>query len=321
MLRTANPRDLIYIANEVLPQIGFPVRQSILSRFEKFISNRAEYFTVETQQQMVRDRIIAALDMLFEVCVSLRKENPTGKQPIVLFDDIYNLIQYDEFSQSGGADIFASIATNIMNVGIFHKQVRSVVAGSRIELQTQLEYFGLGLGVGFGHGAGLHHQPFSTNINYNEELDEEAILNLLRNRKASNGMTLYQIEDVKLLLQVCGTRIFILQEFIHNAEAVDIIDFIKSITERHVNSFLFFLDQLPHKDAEIMIRIFDIMHENGTVLRSNLPKTVFEHTYTYVLFIGQGQLVYFQNEICRYVWKKVKKIYLRNLVERMTWSK
>jgi hypothetical protein len=180
--------DLLPIAAQVMSQIGYPVREPFISTIKNIIFNKG--FTFDVKQQLARERLEESLDFLFVVSLSLKEE--TGIQPILLFDEIQDLMKNIGLRQKGGADIFASVATNLINNGVNSHAIRSAVAGSNTKLARQLHDFKLG--------------PVRTSKFFKQDVDETTMLNFLKEKKNDAGKQLYQDKDLHNLVKLCGTR-------------------------------------------------------------------------------------------------------------------
>ena len=138
-----NKNDILPIVEQVMSQIGYPVRETFVSKINNIIYNIGNNsMTFDKQEQLARRRLEQAINLLFDVCRSLKQE--TGMPPILLFDELYDLIKNQRLREKGGTDIFATVATNLIIKGVNSHDVRSVVAGSNSELARHLQDYHLG---------------------------------------------------------------------------------------------------------------------------------------------------------------------------------
>jgi len=85
-------------------------------------------------------RLVDALQTLFSVCAELRLERIAAglsahdAAPVLLFDEVQDLVKDARLKNAGGELIFHTLATLIIRFGVDSQAVRAVVAGSSAEL-------------------------------------------------------------------------------------------------------------------------------------------------------------------------------------------
>ena len=126
-------------AAQFYEQIGYPRRRSFLG---SVLSRGATVMGELTQVELAPEstRLIDALGLLFSVCEELRFERVAAgisaldAAPVLLFDEVQDLIKDVRLKNAGGSLVFQTLATLIVAYGVDRGVVRVVAAGSSAEL-------------------------------------------------------------------------------------------------------------------------------------------------------------------------------------------
>jgi hypothetical protein len=302
------------IAQQIFKQIGFPTHEPFISQISNIIITRGGSFTLEKQEQSAEERLKQALKYLVNAAASLRQEaldkdskEDRNKAPILLFDELHDLIKRTRLYKEGGKSIFSSLATDLINEGVTHKYIRSVVAGSSTEVLEELEKRKL-----YGKRIKIYNK---------QDLDDNTMIDFLlqKKKKAMNNNieanemsddkdeSLYTREELEKLINVCGTRLRTLEDILDTDEKVNIDDFIEEVIGLSKRAFDSFFEGIDVADRIIMVDIFESIYNKEEVTKVMLPKAVLAKDYNKVLFISSDNCVDFQDPSCRYVWQDVKK--------------
>jgi hypothetical protein len=138
--------QLAAIAQQVYAQIGFPERSSYFGTM-KSMTTRHKVGDMEwdMRTRTTRGRFEEALGLLFEVAEQLHNERLAAgvpiehASPVLLFDEVQNLIKDSRLASAGGNFIFKQLAVKLLAFGTDRRAVRTAVAGSSALLRYKLE--------------------------------------------------------------------------------------------------------------------------------------------------------------------------------------
>ena len=121
-------------ARQIFSQIGFPLRRSLIGGVFSHCITRWGLSTAETS-----DRLVLALQLLFEACEALKLERqktmaPLDAAPVLLFDGVQDLIKDDRLARAGGKMVLSLLGTLLVSYCVDRRAVRAVVAASSAEL-------------------------------------------------------------------------------------------------------------------------------------------------------------------------------------------
>lgn len=184
-------------AAQLFAQIGFPARRAVL----RHLLDRVESVTsggssVEFKAQCVRDRLLTALRTLFaasaELCVE-RVEAGMPRDvaaPVLLFDEVHDLIRDDRLARAGGRFLFDELAVLLVAYGVDRRAVRAAVAGSSALLSVEFDK---------AVAAGARWAYYEL-----QDPDAGAVRDVL----CAQG---YSRADAEAMIQLCGTRMRLLE--------------------------------------------------------------------------------------------------------------
>jgi energy-coupling factor transporter ATP-binding protein EcfA2 len=322
-------------AKQVFSQIGFPMRRSLIG----FVFSRGIVFGERKKQADISafetiDRLVTALCMLFEVCEELKLErqktmDPLDAAPILLFDEVQDLIKDSRLNQAGGKIVLEMLGALLVGYCVDRRAIRAAVAGSSAEL-----YFA------FADNTPLR----GPRLNYFDLEDpvKSTVISALINRG-------YSKEEAIRMTDLCGTRLRLLEgPLTAGKEQYASADFLKNSRSNGDAAFASIFSKLNSSDTlqlcEILdkIEISDALMENDDVgthcdiddvtkkhssdfMKTNdsfdrefernrprkemLPKSLLEVDVSPILFVDRNRKLFFQSRLHRCSWLYVRKFY------------
>ena len=186
-------------AARIYTQIGYPARRSVLQRaLDRGVTLTAGDATLHLHKAaLTTSRLVDAFNTLFEVCAQLRRErvaagmSPQDAAPVLLFDEVQDLIRDDRLARVGGIEIFNALAKLLVIHGVDDHAVRTAVTGSSALLSVYFERT-----VASGGRWRFYELP---------DPEPEVVARALR----AHGYTAAEAED---MIALCGTRLRLLEE-------------------------------------------------------------------------------------------------------------
>ena len=133
-------------AAQVYNQIGFPLRRAVLRDVLDAVSAiRFGDAALDLRTCRERDRLVGALRTLFEACELLFHErvnagmSRSDAAPILLLDEVHDLIRDDRLAAAGGRYLFQELATLLVAYVVDRQVVRAAVAGSSALLSVEFD--------------------------------------------------------------------------------------------------------------------------------------------------------------------------------------
>lgn len=133
-------------AAQVYKQIGFPQRRAVLRDMLDAVSAvRFGDVALDLRTRRERDRLAGALRTLFEASELLFHErlgagmSRCDAAPILLFDEVHDLIRDDRLAAAGGRYLFQELATLLVAYVVDRQAVRAAVAGSSALLSVEFD--------------------------------------------------------------------------------------------------------------------------------------------------------------------------------------
>ena len=202
------------VADHVYRQIGFPTRRAWLwyaYRALTGISISSADLTakVAARTELVRDRLCLAFRTLFWAADELQNERVLAgmsfadARPVVLLDEVQDLIRDDRLARVGGRYVFRELAVLLVRYCVDKETVRAAVAGSSALLL-----------VDFNTTVAR-----SSRWRYHEVRDPAP--GVVREALVARG---YSATDAAALVAQCGPRLRRLQELFESGAAVKAAD-------------------------------------------------------------------------------------------------
>ena len=198
-------RDMNIVALSILQQIGWPA-ESMLSRLWRSVMTLKLSQSVEaTVDPRMLDAVMTlpqALRILFEELEALymadpRRRDPKTRaaaQPVLLFDEVQDLIRSDRLKNAGGEAVFHELARLATVFNVDRQVVRVVLSGSTGFLLRELDKT-------------VASKNRVTAVNIKDPTEDQ-----IRARLATLGYTSVEADRI---LDSCGTRLRDLSEILH----------------------------------------------------------------------------------------------------------
>ncbi|XRB02022.1 hypothetical protein NFJ02_13g13760 [Pycnococcus provasolii] len=291
-------------ASQVYAQIGFPPRRSIMSElFEKGVRLRSSVGDFEVNVA-TRARLVYALRLLFESAESLYFERvregiaQEHAAPVVLFDEVQDLIKDDRLARAGGKYVFEYLGTLLVSYCVDRRVARGVVAGSSAMLSVEYDKT-----VASG-ARWVHH--------YLDDPDEGAVMAQLTSRG-------YTASEARGMVELCGTRLRLLEKPLR--DGVDVVDhatFMQSAIDLASSQYSDLFSALEAPDLELLGSFLDSVEESESnggaaavrVNLRNLPRRLRDLDLSKVLYLRYNRTFVFQSRLHRNVWEKLRSEYV-----------
>ncbi len=121
------------ITEAILKQIDYPIRRPIIEEF--FFSSILSFKLGDNVKANLRyknmineDRLSAALSMLVDCAVELRNEK--GEVPLIIFDEIHDLVRVSRFRDVGGLRTFLKLADQAVIHNVNYQDINFLFAGN-----------------------------------------------------------------------------------------------------------------------------------------------------------------------------------------------
>jgi hypothetical protein len=288
-------------AAQIYSQIGYPPRRSILgAALARGFTLQGSFTQVEldASASATTVRLMAALETLFSVCAELQRERAAAglpecdAAPVLLFDEVQDLIKDARLEAAGGRLIFRTLATLIVAYGVDRKAVRIVVAGSSAELDFAFD---------------------STTAKGNRWryyfLQDPPPGDVMRVLVARG----YADADARALVALCGTRLRLLDAPLNGAPAVvDAVEFLADSSDRGRQDFAKFFGLLDAPSAAQLVRVLDGIAASDAAApgarptKSALPPSVRDADFSSILYIDRGRKLYFQSQLHARTWASAR---------------
>ena len=281
-------------------QIGFPLRRSllgsVLSRGFIFRGQltQAELSTATTLA--TRARLVSALEMLFSACAQVRDErfaaglSALDAAPVLLFDEVQDLIKDSRLKRAGGDLIFQTLGTLIVAYAVDRKAVRVAVAGSSAELD-------------FAFGASSAARGNRWDYFTLADPSAEAVTGALEQRGYTSG-------EARDMIALCGTRLRLLQGPLEKgAAAVRAKDYLVDLAARGRAAISNLFAPLDLASAARLAGVLDgiAAADAGAAgvarpRKSALPAGLREADISSALYVDLGRELFFQSQLHARSW-------------------
>jgi hypothetical protein len=293
-------------------QIGYPLRPSIIGGiFARGFTFQGKYSKAELAAPDSAPRLIRALRLLFSVCADLRNERAAAGMsaldaaPVLLFDEVQDLIKDDRLRAIGGEDVFDALAALIVAHSVDRLDVRAMVAGSSAEL-----YFAFTETVARGN-----------RWRYRQLADPapDVVVAALVKRK-------YTEADARAMVALCGTRLRLLAEpLVLGAATLDAATFLSESAEVGRTAFTDVFKMLGTQHKEELARILDdiaacdargapdsdSLRDFATrPTKESLSDSVLALEIALILYVDRESGLFFQSTLHANTWARVRLKYV-----------
>jgi hypothetical protein len=298
----AHAKDLMdSAAAQFYAQIGYPARRSVIGTV------LAHGFTLKgsiTQGELdaaafaTSARLASALGMLFSVCGDLQRERVAAglsehdAAPVLIFDDVHDLIKDARLAAAGGRLVFRTLATLLVAYGVDRKAVRAVVAGSSAELDFAFDA-----------------TPARGNRWVHYTLRDPPPADVVRALVARG----YAEADARDMVALCGTRLRSLDgPLTRGPAAVDAAHFLADASEKGRQDFVKFFAPLDAPAAAQLARVLDGVAASDAAgpgarpTKSALPPSVGD--FSNILYVDRGHGLYFQSPTHARTWPSARSV-------------
>jgi energy-coupling factor transporter ATP-binding protein EcfA2 len=287
------------IAAQMFRQIGFPARRALL----QLLLNRASSFSWGSNSLAVRtvhtrDRMATALRMLFAVSAELGQErlmagiSRSDAAPVLLFDEVQDLIRDDRLARLGGRFLFDELAVLLVAYGVDRRVVHAAVAGSSALLSYE---FDRTVAAGF-------------RWSYYELQDPDE--GCVRDALLKKG---YSDDEAAAMIKLCGTRLRLLERpLTRGASAVSAEVFMQSAQAMAKRQLANILRTVPARDARLIADTLDAVlacEARASRKRPELSRSFTERhaeLASRVLFLRLDGTLDFQSRLHANVWKHAR---------------
>jgi hypothetical protein len=296
------------VAAQIFAQIGFPPRRSLIA----MLLSRGVFFQGQrTQAELTMpessSRLITALIYLFEICQRLQTErlaNAPGTSaldaaPILLFDEVQDLIKDARLRNSGGELVLSALGTLGVAYGVDRHAVRVVFSGSSAELYFALSESSPARGF---------------RLCYHDLADPTS--GAMVNALVLKG---YMREAAEGMVELCGTRLRLFDgPLTRGAGAISSNDFIAASLAVAAADYAGVFSKLDRPDSERLARLIDEIAAAETALASFyvlrptknlLWESVAKLDLAPVLFVDRARNLHFQSLLHHNAWKLLRGLY------------
>jgi hypothetical protein len=298
-------RDMLgATAVRVYEQIRFPMRRAVLQRlFERGISVRHQGVEYEMQEaERTASRLVQALEALFDAAAAVGRERVAAglsrwdAAPVLLFDEVQDLIRDDRLARAGGSAVFKALARLLVTHCVDSHAVRAAVSGSSALLSI---FFDRTVASGFRL------------ITYSlPDPEPEAVLRVLRAR----GYTADEAADIVAL---CGTRLRLLDEPLKlGAAVIGARAFMDTARATADAQFADLLAAASDADARALVSALDaaLRCEAGTCDLPPMLGRAFTLRHaeaaSKVLFLRPDRTLVFQSRLHAAMWRAERRRFL-----------
>jgi len=294
------------IAAQVFEAIGFPSRPSWVS-YIKRIQFHIPFFAksadaeISFEKEETKNRFNFALQCLFRACTDIRNHrfynqriNKLDAAPILLFDEVHDLVKDPQLRKIGGEEVFATLSQLLVTNGVNSPIIRSIIAGSSGRITVDINETIL--------KGGTRYTPMYL-------LDPE--ITEVKKTLVAKG---YNDDECTKIFSFCGTRLRLLQPLLYNKLDVDV--YLQGLQETMEEQYKTILKPLSKEDKKRMLQIFDTLYK---INPSNpdeivpewddLPTDVQKADYSKVLYVRRNENLEFQSQAVRTVWPIIRKEY------------
>jgi hypothetical protein len=249
-------------------------------------------------------RAIAALNLLFEVCEEIKNEriesgvSDIDAAPVIVLDEVQDLIQNVCIKEAGGEAIFAVVGTLLASYGPGRHAVRCVVAGSTAEV-----YFLISKLSAARNGRVAFFRL--------RDPSSEAMSSALVQRG-------YSSSDADTMIALCGTRLRLFEEALRVGPAgASAATFLDSARFDAITDFSSVFSGLDNVETAALVRALDALCADPCAdaarmrsLDALFSSESLQHIDTSpILYLDRERRFSFQSQLHSNTWKVVRSRY------------
>jgi hypothetical protein len=289
-----DPTRMTKIAEGVFSQIGYPNRHSlIITLLQKgFTAQNINIPSVLPENI----RLVNAFQLLFKVTEELYNESslPDGLtkpiKPLLLFDEMHDLIKDKRLAAVGGRELFKALLERIVLNCVDKRNVNVVMAGSSNDLNNAFA------------------KHFGTETRNEVYILQDPLLDTVEKALIAKH---YTAEDVRKITNVCGTRLRILSKVLnHEGNSLNIDDFLsKRISNAEAAIDRLLAEVSSPDDAYVIVQALDNIYDGKVVKIYRIPDSVLRcKSFSSVFYINDDNTLAFQNRPVEMFWKSGRNL-------------
>ena len=292
-------------ARQIFSQVGFPLRRSLIgSAFSRGFRLQEGPVQAELSVVDTSSRLVLALRTLFDVSEELQRErqrtmSPLDAAPVLLFDEVQDLVKDARLARAGGRLILSVLGTLLVSYGVDRRAVRAVVTGSSAEVAFAFEECSPLRGARWECHSLLDPEEGAT--------------------RAALEARGYSAEEAQGMVDLCGTRLRLLEVPLQQGAAgCSYADFVRDADVTGSSSFANVFARLGRDDAAVLGRLLDSIEAceaaaEGAGGRSSDAARPTKKMLT-------GGLQHLDMAPIFYI-DRYRKLYFQSLLHRRTWAR
>ncbi len=264
------------ITQAILQGINYPIRRPIIEELFSSIKSLKVGDDVELimqfKNQRNEDKLSKAFSMLVDCAVELRNER--DKVPLIIFDEIHDLVRVNRFRDVGGLRTFRKLADMVVHHNVNNSNINFLFAGSSSILADSFKRYS-------------HLNDNRTDYCYIEDYSPEVMEKYLCEKR------LLSRENALHVINRVGTRLRIVKRVVSGLDLERGIDGYYSRARDSINEIA--------KNEECL-RLLKALGQGRIVPSWSVPDKV-KHLkgFSNVFYMDVDNLV-FQNEVVRNIW-------------------
>ena len=291
-------------AKQVFSQIGFPLRRSFLAGILSHgFTLKGEHTQAELNPES-RDRLLAAMQLLFEVSEELKLERqksmkPLDAAPVLLFDEVQDLIKDERLRRAGGQLVFDMLGAQIVAYCVDRQAVRAVITGSSAEVQ--FEFAG--------------RTPLRGNRLSYFDLKDPETGTVIAALQSEGG---YSKEEARSMTDLCGTRLRLLHgPLTKGKKGINASNFLSQASALGKSDYASVFLKLNASDGMLLAKLIDNIEacESGQgvatrIYKERLQTSLRQVDMSPILYVDRDHKLFFQSKLHKSTWAQVRNEYL-----------
>jgi len=280
-------------ADRFFRAIDYPARPSLYERLSiTSLKAAPAELHLQMQNEQLSARFCAAITALFLVCADVSEERrqdsrikDVDAQPVVIIDELHDLVQNPALRAAGGQFVFEHFAAAMTIKGADERSVRVIAAGSGWELAEWLDQ--------------TTANGRKSQFDVAEPSEEHVRAALLKNNYAA-----HQIDEI---ISICGLRLRRLNPFLAEpASSVNVAGTLKTVVHDIETNVASLFAGLDSKDRAALAKVMDELCDGKTVLSWRLPAKISSPVNNSVFYLRAGCKVQLQSAAVPRAWKAAR---------------
>lgn len=289
------------LAAQVFHQIGFPTRRAVVLGMPEALKaqimarlgvRNADFRSPSSQRLCEAFRIL--FDVLEQLCEERMSRFGLSREdaaPVLLLDEVHDLIKTSRLVAVGGRDVFNTLAQLLVMYCVDRRSVRAAVAGSSALLSVEFD-----------------RTVASGSRWYYYQLRDPEVTTMLQALSKSG----YDDSQARELVELCGTRLRLLEPVLtRGAEVLTVREFTDSCVAMASQHYRDLFRELDDANRRILLDVLDRVEqaETGTGAPPTFTAKISEELVarsSKVLYLHLGGTFSFQSALHRNVWKRLR---------------